>query len=88
MVLEESEGLVDNVTSAREKANLNVKVEPNLLNEANNMSNGSPTYQFLDDTEISTKLEMVDLSGNLSLFQSQQEDSSAGALLSTVATSQ
>ncbi|XP_024382791.1 uncharacterized protein [Physcomitrium patens] len=78
VVLEESEGLVDNVTSAREKANLNVKVEPNLLNEANNMSNGSPTYQFLDDTEISTKLEMVDLSGNLSLFQSQQEDSSAG----------
>lgn len=44
VVLEESEGFVDNVILVCEKVNLNVKVEFNFFNEVNNMSNGSLMY--------------------------------------------
>jgi serine/threonine-protein phosphatase 6 regulatory subunit 3 len=71
VVLGEDEDLVDTATSA------NSKVEHSSINGLQLEGKGSPTFDSLDETELSSKLEKVDLSDNLSLFQQRQEEPGA-----------
>jgi hypothetical protein len=45
---------------------------------------GSPTFRSVEERELSSKLEKVDLSDNLSSFQQRQEESGAGAVTASV----
>uniref|UniRef100_A0A7I4DLV2 Uncharacterized protein n=1 Tax=Physcomitrium patens TaxID=3218 RepID=A0A7I4DLV2_PHYPA len=73
VVVGEDEDLVDTATSDHGSSKMNVKFEPSLVNGLEHETKGSPTDHSLDDTELSTQLEKVNLSDNLSLFQPQQE---------------
>lgn len=75
MVLGEDEDIVDTATSANSKA------ERKLVNGLELEGKGSPTIHSIDDTEISSKLEKVELIDNLSLFQQQPPGAGSGGQL-------
>lgn len=78
VVLGEDEDLVDTASSARHIAKSNAKFESHLVNGLEYDGKGNPAYLSLDDTELSSKLEKVDLSDDQSLFQQRQEGPGAG----------
>lgn len=80
VVLGEDEDLVDTASSARDSARMSGKVGDRLVNGAEHEGLGSPTFRSMEDTELGSKLEKVDLSDNLSLFQQRQQEPGAGAV--------
>lgn len=80
VVLGEDEDLVDTASSAHDSARTSGKVEDRLVNGLEHEGLGSPTFRSAEDTELSSKLEGVDLSDNLSLFQQREREPGAGAV--------
>lgn len=80
VVLGEDEDLVDTASSAHDSARTSAKVEDRLVNGLEHEGLGSPTFRSAEDTELSSKLEGVDLSDNLSLFQQREQEPGAGAV--------
>lgn len=78
VVLGEDEDLVDTASSAHQAAKNHPKAEIHVVNGREFDSKGNPAYLSLDDTEISSKLQKVDLSGDQSLNQLRQEGSGTG----------
>lgn len=76
VVLGEDEDLADTASSAKS----NKIPEPNLFDVLERESKSSLTYHSLDYSELTTKLEKIDISDDLSLFQHRSEESSAGIL--------
>lgn len=74
VVLGEDEDLADTASSAKS----NKIPEPNLFDVLERESKSSLTYHSLDYSELTTKLEKIDISDDLSLFQHRSEESSAG----------
>jgi hypothetical protein len=84
VVLGEDEDLVDTASSGHGSARMSGKVEDRLVNGLEHEGLGSPTFRSVEERELSSKLEKVDLSDNLSSFQQRQEESGAGAVTASV----
>lgn len=77
VVLGEDEDLVDTATSASDTAN--TKFEARLENGMEYDGKESPTFLDSEDKELSSKLEKVGLTDNLSLFQRDEDNTSSFA---------